>query len=121
MQNNNLQPELTLILNKQTFDLEVVWMEGYAHGDINLPETFNPYSQESSEYYYWSEGWEAGFYGDEPLFPEYQVDLDYITKLSSEGVTGKKNLNNLDNWLLGCGAIVGTVALFSGVILEAAA
>jgi hypothetical protein len=121
MQKHKLQPELALILSKQTFELEVTWMEGFSHGKLDLADNFNPYTRGTREHYYWSEGWEAGFYNQEPLFPEFSVDLDPVIQLTAKRDGANKSDKKTGNWLFGLGAVVGTVALFSAIIIDSAA
>lgn len=65
-----------------TPDLEEVWLDGYGSATANLAEENNPYSQDSSEYELWQEGWWAGFYEEEPLF-----SLSGQTHLEAEAVS----------------------------------
>jgi hypothetical protein len=121
MQKHKLQPELALILSKQTFELEVIWMDGFAHGQLDLADNFNPYAGGTRERYYWSEGWEAGFYGQEPLFPDFSIDLDSVIQLTAKRDDRSKGTKKMDNWMFGLGAVVGTMALFSAIMIDSAA
>jgi len=42
------------------------WKVGYSAAQANLPETRNPFLDDSSEFDAWLDGWWSGFY-DEPL------------------------------------------------------
>ncbi len=49
-------------------DIEEVWLDGYECANKEASESQNPYPKHSLEHIQWSEGWWAGFYGEEPLF-----------------------------------------------------
>ena len=83
--------EAKLILSTQTHDVALVWMEGYAHGlkdDKSITE--NPYPIKSQAYEDWQNGYEAGFYGEEALYPNYQIDIDDPKEESQTSDTNRK-------------------------------
>ena len=48
--------------------LEECYCDGYACAKAEFDESANPFKKDSVEARHWSEGWWAGFYGEEPLF-----------------------------------------------------
>ena len=83
--------EAKLILSTQTHDVALVWMEGYAHGlkdDKSIAK--NPYPIKSQAYEDWQNGYEAGFYGEEALYPNYQMDIDDPKEESQTADTNRK-------------------------------
>tara|TARA_R110002167_G_scaffold202049_4_gene405798 strand:+ start:5487 stop:5714 length:228 start_codon:yes stop_codon:yes gene_type:complete len=53
MKNIRLDSNLSLILSRQIFSLETIWMEGYTHGIQEIYDTNNPYCMNSKEFGYW--------------------------------------------------------------------
>ncbi|MBK2125289.1 hypothetical protein [Fangia hongkongensis] len=71
MQNSNER----LILATQTYNIETVWMQGYAFGQKNTQANC-PYAKDSREAQYWNEGFDAGMFDEKPLFPDHAIDVD---------------------------------------------
>ena len=86
---NNETNILKFILATQagSSSLEEAWMEGYAMAQAELDTSKNPLLRSSSEYEFWSEGYMAGFYNEEALFPEHAV---YIERTSVPAVANDK-------------------------------
>lgn len=70
------QGELEFLLHRNTATrgLESCWMEGYYYASIGHDESKNPFKHNTIEHKYYSDGWWAGFYNEEPLFPEFSFD-----------------------------------------------
>jgi len=65
---SQILPQLRLKLNVDNPNLEDVWTEGYEVSMAGGNEETNPYKSNSVEHEHWSQGWWAGFYGEEPLY-----------------------------------------------------
>ncbi|MCE3045188.1 MULTISPECIES: transmission trait enhancer LetE [Legionella] len=63
-----LTPYLRLRFNIDHPSLEECYVFGYECAAAELSEEENPYAAGTEEHDQWSEGWWAGFYGEEPLF-----------------------------------------------------
>lgn len=120
--------DLKLILATQTHkqDLDVIWMEGYAHGSDELTDQDNPYPKHSREAQFWDEGWVAAFYEENPLFPEQEVEPVHIY---SEDVAAandkmpawKKAIQDSKAWIAAAGVGVLGIAVFMTDIIELSA
>ena len=64
----NIIPDLKIMLEKHSPDLDDVYLEGYEAGLNNFAEAGNPYDFNSREHEYWVEGWWGGYLGEEPVF-----------------------------------------------------
>lgn len=111
---------LKMFISIQSPSLEVAWMEGYAYGENDFKDSVNPYQQASTVYQYWSEGWEAGFYGEQAMFPEYAIEIEPKTEELSENVT-VINSTSFQKWFYIVGTVVGSAALWSATIIDLAA
>lgn len=63
-----LESHYRLIFNVATPSYEEAWLEGYEACQAERDDDTNPYAANSREHRYWSDGWWAQFYGEEPLF-----------------------------------------------------
>ena len=120
MINKGSDSHLKMVLSIQSPSLEVAWMEGYAYGQNDFKDSVNPYQQETTVYQYWSEGWEAGFYGEEAMFPEYAIEIESKTEEIAENVTAI-NSTGFEKWFYVVGTFVGSAALWSATIIDLAA
>jgi hypothetical protein len=66
---NVLLPDIKLRFNIDHPSYEECYAYGYECALAEIPEEENPYAEGSCEFEQWAEGWWAGFYGEEPLFP----------------------------------------------------
>lgn len=73
MNHNDILPSLRLQLNVAKPNLEDVWTEGYEVSMSGGHEESNPYEINSTEHEHWSQGWWAGFYGEEPLYQNESI------------------------------------------------
>ncbi len=112
---------LALLFNSQVFSLETTWMEGYAYGEQGTSNQFNPFKFDQQGHAYWSEGWEAGFYGEAPLFPEHVVEIDPMVNLVAKDRGQEPKFNVFEKWLYGVGATVGVVAIAASMLIDVAA
>ncbi len=118
--NKEIDSHLKMVLSIQSPSLEVAWMEGYVYGQNDFKDSANPYHNGSTIYQYWNEGWEAGFYGEEALYPEYSVELEPVSESIAENVTAL-NPQKLHKWLYAASAVAATVAVWSATIIDLAA
>jgi|GEM_PF-723365 len=65
---NVLLPHIKLRLNIDHPGYEECYAYGYECAVAEISEDDNPFTEGSDEFEQWSEGWWAGFYGEEPLF-----------------------------------------------------
>ena len=103
-----------LMLAKQTYSLETVWMEGYAHGISESHNKIrNPYPRNSHESSYWQEGWDSGFYDEDALYPDYTVELEAIPEVVAENGRDNGKFNLFDKCLYSFGFAVSAVAVYA--------
>ena len=88
LEHDQEQAYLNLILHQQlaSISLEACWMEGYYYGKQGADESLNPFKANTSEHQYYSEGWWAGFYNEEALFPDYAFEGVYNEAVNDAGV-----------------------------------
>lgn len=87
--------ELLLHRNTATRGLESCWMEGYYYAETGHEESKNPFQHDTIEHKYYSEGWWAGFYNEDPLFPEYSFNHKALNPINDADI----NLLDTDNIL----------------------
>ena len=118
--NKEQDSHLKMVLSIQCPSLEVAWMEGYAYGQNDYKDSANPYHHQTNIYQYWQEGWEAGFYNEPALFPEYAIEVEPDVENVDEKVTAI-NASRYGKWFYAVGALVGTAALWGATIIDLAA
>ena len=110
---------LRLTLNVENPNFEECWAEGYLAAQGNQPEQTNPFDEGSSEGIQWSEGWWAGFYGEEPI---YDIETLQLSTLPSGEAANEPVWSKLDlkRWVERAGAIAATVAATAlvGVLMD---
>jgi hypothetical protein len=121
MQDDRQEANLALIFNKQVYSLEVTWMEGYAHGELEVSREFNPFDKQTKPYHYWQEGWESGFLGEASLFPECRVEIDPVVAIVAKDRGSAFIHEKFDQLLFSLGAFVGTAAIITAVLVDVAA
>lgn len=68
---NDTTAVLSLVKLKFNIDhpsIEECYSFGYECAQAEVDEDSNPFTAGTTEYEQWSDGWWAGFYGEEPLF-----------------------------------------------------
>ena len=128
MQTNEVDARLKLILSAQTDsldELEKVWMLGYDSGQKSASIKANPFPKDTIEHSYWAEGFEAGEFGEEPLFPEYisiLSDIEGVDKQSSASVSLEQrkrfHLNKVDKLLATTGVSVATASMVAAALIN---
>lgn len=63
-----LLPDIRLRFNIDHPSIEECYVYGYECATAEIDEESNPFAEGTEEYNQWSDGWWAGFYGEEPLF-----------------------------------------------------
>lgn len=63
----DITPYIRFLKSIQKPDLEGVWLDGQDCAENQVGLEANPYPKDSTEYFYWSEGWWAGFYEESTL------------------------------------------------------
>lgn len=64
----DILPYAKLRLNIDVANYDEIYLDGFGSAKAEKLDENNPYQQDSIEHFYWSEGWWAGFYEEEPLF-----------------------------------------------------
>ncbi len=124
MQTNEIDSRLKLILSAQVDkldELEKVWMSGYAHGQQNQSDELNPFPEKTVEHNYWAEGFEAGEFGDEPLFPQYiSILTEEATSEKDPQVEDRKkfHLTKVDGLLATTGVTVATASMVAAALIN---
>ncbi len=124
MYTNEIDSRLKLILSAQADmldELEKVWMSGYAHGKQNQSEDSNPFPENTIEGNYWAEGFEAGEFGDEPLFPQYisLLSEELATENAPEIENRKRfHLDKIDGLLATTGVTVAAASLVAAALIN---
>ena len=65
---DDILADVRLKMQVENPNYEDCYVDGYACGLAELGEELNPYSIDSIEGQYWTEGWWNAFYGEKPLF-----------------------------------------------------
>lgn len=120
MKDKENDSHLRLVLSIQSPSVELAWMEGFAYGQNHYKDTLNPYHQDTRLFHFWSEGWEAGFFNESPLFPEYAVDIEQDTEAVSDNVTQIKQ-QRFEKWYYAIGALACSAAIWAGTVMDLAA
>ena len=125
MNTNEVDARLKLILSAQTDsldELEKIWMLGYVNGKENTSSKGNPFPAETVEHNYWAEGFEAGEFGETPLFPEYISILPQENEENNALEQRKRfHLNKADKLLATTGAGVATASMVAATLISFAA
>ena len=80
-------PHIRLDFNIKHPSIEECYVDGYLCATNEMQELENPFKEGSLEARNWSDGWWAGFYGDEPLF-------DFTTVAAEETAFIKSKADN---------------------------
>ncbi|MCF6777164.1 hypothetical protein L3V83_11380 [Thiotrichales bacterium 19X7-9] len=84
----NIYHSSKLILATQAnVDLETSWMEGYEKSKHSIidAELHNPYPEDTKQYQYWLDGYDAGLMNEKPLFPDNKIANDAVYKPKNKG------------------------------------
>ncbi|NQY43237.1 MAG: hypothetical protein HRT87_07845 [Legionellales bacterium] len=123
MNKQQLENYVRFLKSVQKPDLEGVWLDGRDCAENKLSLQENPYNKDSKEYFYWNEGWWAGFYEEEQIsLLNESVSLIKNRNLSSK-LDKKKSMKNsfkkvideINNWVEDIGYILGT--FMGGIIV----
>lgn len=117
--NSEVLPHVRLQFHVQHPVLETCWNEGYDAASVEVAEEENPYQLGSSEYQQWSDGWWAGFYGEQRLFmKESKTEIISSQDCLEDTMTGLPAVNDEDyhgsnavRWLGRIAAVAGIVAV----------
>lgn len=94
-----LLSHMRLKFNIQHPNLEDAYIEGFEAALEEMSEDVNPYPADSTVASQWSEGWWAGFYGEEPIYeyqPSTSAEVESITATVTEVET--KPAANSSKW-----------------------
>lgn len=82
---NVLLPHIKLRLNIDHPGYEECYAYGYECAVAEIAEEDNPFAEGCDEFEQWAEGWWAGFYGEEPLFPltETRGDAPVVEEMAA--------------------------------------
>lgn len=120
-----MNKELNLLLHMKhqgAHTLEECWMEGFHQASVEMGEEFNPYSKGSREADHWAQGWYAGFYGEEALYPEYAVGLPVeledrvIERRIEEAEVEMPSYETVKNFLVMLGAVASTCVVATSLL-----
>lgn len=81
-------PYVRLLFEASHPNLEECWLDGYRMAHAEISEDDNPYPKDSLEYHQWSDGWWAGFYGEEPLY-----EVHHETAIEAVGTVSELQVN----------------------------
>jgi hypothetical protein len=79
-----LLPHIRLDFNINHPSVEECYVDGYASAAADAPESANPFKYGSIEARQWSDGWWAGFYGEEPLFDLKNIPVEDLFVATSK-------------------------------------
>jgi hypothetical protein len=97
---------LRLHFNIQHPDLEECYGFGYECASTGVAETENPFAANTEAHAQWSDGWWAGFYGEEPLF-ELAETADHNSQSSND-----ENFHDTFNrWVFRALEMTGVIAV----------
>ena len=105
----SILPHLKFRFNLEHPSLEECYVYGYECACAGILEGENPYREASREADEWSEGWWAGFYGNERLFNEETPVLS--DDFAFEAVNDTAFHETRDNYLTKVLEIAGVIAV----------
>ena len=120
---SNTDGYLKMVFKAQTraHSLEYCWSEGYSLGYNNQEETNNPYDQSSKKHQYWKDGWWAGFYREDHLFPQFAIKgAESLPEQPGAIVQMRSWLKSHQKAVLASSVGVGVVLALSVGLLDAA-
>ncbi len=133
LEHDHDQASLNLILHQQlaTLSLEACWMEGYYYGQQGADESLNPFKHDTVEHQYCSDGWWAGFYNEEALFPDHAfegvsnkaVNEDYVTEAGvreRKAASVRARIIRRSNVLAGLAIAASIIGVVGVTLLDAA-
>jgi len=103
-------PHVKLQFNIEHPSIEECYSFGYECSQAELDESENPFAVGTCEHNQWSDGWWAGFYGEEPLF-------NLVTQTHEEqapvqvAANDKAYQDSIGKWLLKAIEITGVIAV----------
>ncbi len=105
----SILPHLKFKFNLEHPSLEECYVYGYECACAGVLESENPYRENSREAGEWTEGWWAGFYGNEPLFNENTSSLSDDFAHEAENDVAYHDIR--DNYLTRVLEIAGVIAV----------
>lgn len=112
---------LKLKLNIEHPSVEESYVYGYEAAKAGIEEEDNPFTAKTREHAHWSDGWWAGFYGEEPLFSLNASDQEHATGAPisvANDHTYHDSMGGLFVRVLEITSVIGVAALVGYQVLE---
>ena len=113
---------LKLKLNIEYPSVEESYVYGYEAAKAGVEEEDNPFTPKTRESEHWSEGWWAGFYGEEPVFSLDLNDQEQETIQAPISVANDHTYNDgmggLFVRVLEITSVIGVAALVGYQVLD---
>lgn len=109
---------LKLQLNLKHPNVEESYVYGYEAAVAGAEELENPFRQNTREYEYWSDGWWAGFYGEEALFSLNEPITQATNKPAANDQAYTDGIGHLLVKVLEITSVIGVAALVGYQMLE---
>ena len=111
---NTLLAHLRLRFNIEHPSLEDCYNFGYESALADIAEEKNPFTEQTSEYEQWIQGWWDGFYGEKPL---YELEANTNEKVT---IDIKNDAVNDNHYVPKSGSFMGRVLRITGAIAATA-
>jgi len=120
---DDVLPDVKLHFNIKYPILEDCYAYGYTCALSDLHADENPYPHGSKEWEHWAEGWEAGFYGEKPLFHPTESDVTtHIEHAENETAVNDQMFQDLrDGYLtkvLEIASVIAVSAILSYQVID---
>lgn len=113
---NTMLPYVRLQFEIENPSLEECYAYGYQAAMAEQGEDINPYKEDTVEYQQWQEGWWAGFYGEQPLYP-----MNELFESQDDVVISDNKPAANDKWFIPrSGSIMSRVARVTSAIAATA-
>ena len=109
---------LKLQLNVKHPSVEDSYLYGYEAAIAGIEEQDNPFRENTCEYDHWSDGWWAGFYGEEPLFSQNESTLSNPKIVAANDQVYNDGIGHLLVKVLEITSVIGVAALVGYQMLE---
>lgn len=109
---------LKLELNVKHPSVEECYVYGYEAAVAGIEEQDNPFRENTCEYGHWSDGWWAGFYGEDPLFSLDGSPASSTDTVAANDQVYHDGIGHLLVKVLEITSVIGVAALVGYQMLE---
>ena len=104
-------PDIQLRFNIAHPSIEESYWYGYECASADLTEDINPFKPGTKESEHWTEGWWAGFYGEQPTFAHPLLDDNQISSQALAAANDQIYYEQLEQFIVKFLEISGVLVL----------